>query len=508
MQVLSDHSRTLCAGGSGFRRPNWEDPHLNIALPVFSIHGNHDEPGRDQMTTGIAALDLLALSGLVNYFGKVDALSPPVDLYPVLLRKGSTRVALYGIGAMQDVALNHLFHKEQVLFRRPVATAAAGGGAAPDATWFNVLTLHQNRNNRGRGLKNCIPESALPGFIDLVLWGHEHDSRPEPEPSVSQKGFRVCQPGSTVATSLSPGEALAKHAVLLTVQGTQFKTESLALRCVRPLVIADLALSEAPRSQLDPHAPDLAAQLRAYLMAQGSSLIKQAQSNLDALPEEMRPPPSMRKPLIRMRVEHTGFPTLGNQRFGADFTDDVANPDSMLLFYRKRVAASVRRHRQGAAQEDEGAALPFEPQSMQDIHDVIGELLTGTLKEDEQKAKGMSLLPPPVLQASLKKFVLVEEGAAAAAKSGVSSALKDAVADCLQDTRTDMYLMPEKSTDDLVEQAIIARMAAASSSAAPAGTAAPQERSKRAREGGQAAAAAAPVASRPKRPRRASQSKA
>jgi double-strand break repair protein MRE11 len=23
---------------------NYEDPHLNVGIPVFSIHGNHDDP--------------------------------------------------------------------------------------------------------------------------------------------------------------------------------------------------------------------------------------------------------------------------------------------------------------------------------------------------------------------------------------------------------------------------------------------------------------------------------
>ncbi|CAN0430000.1 unnamed protein product, partial [Hapterophycus canaliculatus] len=33
----------------------------------------------------------------------------------------------------------------------------------------------QNRD-LGRGKKNCIPESMIPEWIDLVIWGHEHES--------------------------------------------------------------------------------------------------------------------------------------------------------------------------------------------------------------------------------------------------------------------------------------------------------------------------------------------
>lgn len=45
--------------------------------------------------------------------------------------------------------------------------------------------------------------------IKLVVWGHEHDCRIWPE-SVEGKPYYITQPGSSVATSLAPGEALQK----------------------------------------------------------------------------------------------------------------------------------------------------------------------------------------------------------------------------------------------------------------------------------------------------------
>jgi double-strand break repair protein MRE11 len=27
-----------------FNHVNYEDPNINVAIPVFSIHGNHDDP--------------------------------------------------------------------------------------------------------------------------------------------------------------------------------------------------------------------------------------------------------------------------------------------------------------------------------------------------------------------------------------------------------------------------------------------------------------------------------
>ena len=89
---------------------NFEDPNLNISMPVFSIHGNHDDPSKKYSIyllsitfmqpafklrynrNGIAgfgaigSMDLLSTSGLVNYFGKWTALSQVV-IPPLILKK-------------------------------------------------------------------------------------------------------------------------------------------------------------------------------------------------------------------------------------------------------------------------------------------------------------------------------------------------------------------------------------------------------------------------------------
>lgn len=52
---------------------NYEDENYSVDLPVFSIHGNHDDPSRDGGNSELyAALDLLDVSNLVNYFGKQE----------------------------------------------------------------------------------------------------------------------------------------------------------------------------------------------------------------------------------------------------------------------------------------------------------------------------------------------------------------------------------------------------------------------------------------------------
>jgi double-strand break repair protein MRE11 len=74
--------------------------------------------------------------------------------------------------------------------------------------WFNLFVLHQNRAKHGT--HNYIPESFLPPFMDLVVWGHEHECLIDPTP-IAAGGTFVTQPGSSVATSLSDGEAVKKY---------------------------------------------------------------------------------------------------------------------------------------------------------------------------------------------------------------------------------------------------------------------------------------------------------
>ena len=49
----------------------------------------------------------------VNYFGKSEDLDN-INVYPVLLRKGQTKVALYGLGNIRDERLHRAFSNDQV----------------------------------------------------------------------------------------------------------------------------------------------------------------------------------------------------------------------------------------------------------------------------------------------------------------------------------------------------------------------------------------------------------
>jgi len=71
--------------------------------------------------------------------------------------------------------------------------------------------------------------------------GHEHECCHDPVESVEGQYF-VLQPGSSVATSLSGGEAVEKKVVIMEIMGDQYRTVPITLTTTRPFVMADVKL--------------------------------------------------------------------------------------------------------------------------------------------------------------------------------------------------------------------------------------------------------------------------
>ena len=289
---------------------NYEDPNINVSMPIFSIHGNHDDPTGPSM---VCSLDVLSSAGFVNYFGKNLDLSK-VTVNPLLLRKGESYLAIYGLSHVKDRRLSRLFEQDQVTFYRAEEHLE---------NWFNICVLHQNRADRGH--KNFIREEALPEFLDLVLWGHEHDCLIEPELNGKQN-FYVSQPGSSVVTSLSEGEAKRKHVGLLKVNKKNFKMEPILLESVRPYIFRSICASEL---DLDPMAEERE-QVEQRAEEEVYSMIEESKRQLTG----HRHQPTL--PLIRLVLFYTNEDQMFNIiRFGQKFEEEVANPSEILLFRRR-----------------------------------------------------------------------------------------------------------------------------------------------------------------------------
>ncbi|CEG37885.1 dna repair protein partial [Plasmopara halstedii] len=442
-QVVSDQSVNF----PNFGVVNFEDPNYNVELPIFSIHGNHDDPSREgggTATQSLAALDLLSAANLINYFGKSEKVDA-VEVFPVLLTKGNTRVAVYGLGNMRDERLNRMFAQGKVVFRRPAEHAEE---------WFSIFVVHQNRDDKGRGSKNCVPESVIPNFIDLVVWGHEHECQIDVQESV--KGdFFITQPGSSVATSLVEGEAKPKNVAVVEINGTTFRMTNFELHTVRPFKIGEVILSEV--EDLEPNDPDVTERIGEYLEGRVIELLQEAEVEqqerqrkyaMDYEQKQQESPYPLPEAsigqinekvlvLIRLRVEHTGFPVLVNQRFGAKFVGKVANPNDILLFHRrKKDRTNASDKKTGMELEKSLLGRPLKPIPLAAV--TIEDILSKQLCAPERK---LVLLPEAQLGIALEMFTLKNN----------SSAIQEFVDGVLDATQRELSSKSDaKSTRDIL----------------------------------------------------------
>lgn len=328
VEVVSDQLENFS------RNVNYEDPNLNVSYPILSIHGNHDDPvGQGS----VSSLDILSISGLVNYFGKWTDYTQ-VRVSPVLLQKGETKLSLYGLSHLKDQRLARLFAEKKVTFEL----------VEDGNDWFNMLVLHQNRADRGPN--NYISENVLPTFLDLVIWGHEHDSQvfATKDEKRENESFFVIQPGSTVATSLAAGEALPKHCVLLQLHKKEYIVTPLPLKTVRPFVFKTVVLSE---ENLGDEGVNENEKVQNFLKEKVHEAIKEAENIRSGDPKQ----PTL--PLVRLSVfyEHDGQ-DFNRVRFGQNFNGLIANPNDVLIMKREKKIRDRKERATGDEDVDIGTA--------------------------------------------------------------------------------------------------------------------------------------------------------
>lgn len=325
LEMLSDANEVF---DGAFNHVNYEDPDINVAIPVFSIHGNHDDPSGDGH---FCSLDLLQVSGLLNYFGRTPE-SDNIQIKPILLQKGQTKLALYGMSNVRDERLFRTFRDGKVQFFKP---------GIQEKDWFNLMAVHQNHHAYTE--TGYLPENFLPEFMDLIVWGHEHECLIDPKLN-PETSFHVMQPGSSVATSLVPGEAVAKHVAIVSVQGRDFTVEKHRIKTVRPFVTREIELADIPELEELAHDPDNKSKITQHLMKIVDEMIKEAMAEWremqDEIDEEEIP-----LPLVRLRVEYTApsggkFDCENPQRFSHRFVGKVANVNDVVQFWRRKTGTS------------------------------------------------------------------------------------------------------------------------------------------------------------------------
>nr|WPK49568.1 MRE11 [Acutuncus antarcticus] len=207
--------------------------------------------------------------------------------------------------------------------------------------WFNIFVLHQNRP-AGRGTHNYIPETFLEEWLDLVIWGHEHD--PIPKPVLNrEKGFEVLQPGSSVATSMSDGEGKQKFCYLLKVCGRRYRVEPIPLTTVRPFYIEEINLEAAGYMKDEGNSDSVRAEVEKFLCKKMERIISKA--------ERDRGQHQPKEPLVRLRIDFGNVEPLNPILFGQKFFGRVANPKDIIL--PMKVKPMVREHHGQARTNEE-----------------------------------------------------------------------------------------------------------------------------------------------------------
>ncbi|KAI3327928.1 double-strand break repair protein mus-23 [Xylariaceae sp. AK1471] len=379
LQFLSDANEVFA---SSFGHVNYEDPDINISIPVFSIHGNHDDPSGQG---NYCSLDLLQVAGLVNYYGRTPKVDE-IDVKPVLLQKGHTKLALYGISNVRDERMFRNFRDHKVKWFRPNQQST---------DWFNLLAVHQNHH--AHTATSYLPENMLPEWLDLVVWGHEHECLIDPRHN-PETGFHVMQPGSSVATSLVPGEAVAKHVAVVSVTGRDFSVEKHRLKTVRPFITAEIVLASDKRFKGLEKKKDNRQELTRRLMNVVEEMIEEANVEWDSLQEVDVNENERPRPLIRLKVEYTapegGHYDIENpQRFSNRFSDKVANTNDVVHFYRKKTLQ--KRTTATEALSDEVVASLAEMDSVK----------VAKLVEEYLKAQSLKILPQAPFGDAVTQFV-------------------------------------------------------------------------------------------------------
>lgn len=291
---------------------------------------------------------------------------------------------------VRDERLFRTFRDNKVKFFQP---------GQQKSDWFNIMSVHQNHVAHTE--TSYLPEHFLPDFLDLVVWGHEHECLIDPTYN-PETNFHVMQPGSSVATSLMPGEAVPKHVAVVSVTGKDFKVEPIRLKTVRPFLIKDITLSEEKEAMKLVKKNNNGPALTRFLEGVVEGMIKEAMKEWEEAQgdeerdEDDKPP----LPLIRLRVEYSA-PEGGNfecenpQRFSSRFVGKVANTTDVVSFHRRKSGVRKTNQKNQADQPEEAVMHMLEIDSVQ-IEKMVREYLA---------AQTLTLLPQNAFGKAVSEYV-------------------------------------------------------------------------------------------------------
>ena len=197
------------------------------------------------------------------------------------------------------------------------------------------MIVHQNRfkgHNIGKNKKNYLPESFIPSFFDLVVWGHEHECFTEPVYN-SEVGFHVYQPGSSVATSLIQAEAKTKCIGLCEINKDRFRIIPIKLETVRPFIYNQFELRQfADRiTNTDDIERIIDEKINEALTEVENGRTKENKIYNDLIP------------IIRLKIEYTGYAMTRTNTILSKYSGRIANLNDVIQFWKKGEVFSLKK---------------------------------------------------------------------------------------------------------------------------------------------------------------------
>lgn len=234
---------------------------------------------------------------------------------PILFHKKGTKIALYGLGNIKEIRLHYLLQNNKIKFTQPEEN--------PE-TYFHILVIHQNRfkGNKNWSYKNSIHPKMFPNFFNLIIWGHEHESLPDIEQSEEIQAY-IYQPGSSVATSLIEAETKTKHAGLFTFRKNEFYFEPLYLtNSQRNLIFKQIELGNFLKKKGNLMVEETNEEVEKYLEQEINGILIEYDKNNENQSQKEK---NLKLPLLRLKIEYSGFDIIRIQRLEAKFKGKIAN---------------------------------------------------------------------------------------------------------------------------------------------------------------------------------------
>ena len=188
---------------------NFEAEDVNIAVPLFIIHGTHDRPvGRPAAAPPFQ--DIVA-AGYVNYLD----IDPQNEFATrkVVLQKGSIKVSISGVGHRTEGYINQ---------------SISESGLPVSEGMMNICCVHNAIEGIIQTEGECIDLTPF-SEMNFIISGHAHIPRLTKDGTIEAlnhkelKNAKLLVLGATIATGIYPQEEGIKYAHLLEISGDEQK---------------------------------------------------------------------------------------------------------------------------------------------------------------------------------------------------------------------------------------------------------------------------------------------